>query len=152
MSFSLRWDDIYFNVVWDISVGSSPIRSFFSSSPHFGNAGRKEEKKLEEDLKRYFSGEAVEFSFKPVGVSKFVERVLAEVLKIPYGSTRTYSEIARTLKTSPRAVGQAVKRNPLPVLIPCHRVVSVRGIGGYTVMGTLNLKIKEKLLKLEGTL
>ncbi len=149
MSFSLRWDDIYFNVVCSNGL---PVKSFFSPSPHFGDAETREERDLKESLERYFSGEAVEFNFKPAGVTEFVERVLAEVSRIPYGSTRTYSEIARALKTSPRAVGQAVKRNPLPVLIPCHRVVSVNGLGGYTALRTLNLKIKEKLLRLEGVL
>ncbi len=147
MSFSLRWDDIYFNVEWD----GRPVRAFFSTSPHFGTRGEGGgERNLKKKLEEYFSGGVVEFRFSPVGVTPFTERVLAEVSKIPYGSTRSYSEIARLLGTSPRAVGQALKRNPLPVLIPCHRVVAATGIGGYTVMGELNTQIKEKLLKLEG--
>lgn len=79
----------------------------------------------------------------------FKQKVLNLTKKIPKGKVTTYGEIARALKTSPRAVGQALKRNTKPVVIPCHRVVSSDGtLGGYD--GKLNSKRKIALLKSEG--
>ncbi len=101
---------------------------------------------LKEDLERYFSGEKVDFSKYRVKIkSEFVRKVLDRVRKIGYGETVTYGDIAKELRTSPRAVGQALKANPAPVVIPCHRVVSKNGIGGYSQ----GVDIKLELLKLE---
>lgn len=69
-----------------------------------------------------------------LGVSKFDIQVLCEVLKIPKGETRSYSEIARAIgrPNASRAVGNALNRNPMPVIIPCHRVIRSDGsLGGY---------------------
>lgn len=71
--------------------------------------------------------------------------IYREVLSIPYGSTVTYGEIARRAGTSPRMVGLAMKRNPTPLFIPCHRVVSRTGIGGFTP----SVEIKRMLIDLE---
>ncbi|MBF0624741.1 MAG: methylated-DNA--[protein]-cysteine S-methyltransferase [Magnetococcales bacterium] len=76
------------------------------------------------------------------------QRVWAVLATIPPGTTRTYGSLARMLKSSPRAVGQAVGANPLPILIPCHRVVAVRGMGGYSGRG--GVESKRRLLLLEG--
>ncbi|MCS7215302.1 MAG: methylated-DNA--[protein]-cysteine S-methyltransferase [Thermodesulfovibrio sp.] len=84
----------------------------------------------------YFRGEltAFSYSFNIKHVSDFDKRVLELIGKIPYGKTVTYSWIAKRLNTSPRAVGQALKRNPLPIIIPCHRVIKSDGtIGGYSL-------------------
>lgn len=72
-------------------------------------------------------------------------RVYREVQKIPYGRTATYGEIAARIGTHPRVVGQAMCRNPTPLLIPCHRVVAKSGIGGFTP----SVEIKEALHALE---
>lgn len=84
-------------------------------------------------------------------VTPFQEKVLQQLQLIPYGETRSYGEIAKILKTSPRAVGNACRNNPLPIIIPCHRVVAANGIGGYdgASSGKL-LDIKRHLLMLEG--
>ena len=86
-----------------------------------------------------------------LNVTPFQGKVLKQLQKIPYGETRTYGEIAKILKTSPRAVGNACRNNPLPIIIPCHRVVAANGIGGYdgARSGSL-LKIKRQLLENEG--
>jgi methylated-DNA-[protein]-cysteine S-methyltransferase len=84
-------------------------------------------------------------------VTSFQEKVLNQLILIPYGETKTYGDIAKKLKTSPRAVGNACRRNPIPIVIPCHRVVASKGLGGYsgaTEGETQN--IKRNLLKLEG--
>ncbi|RME33802.1 MAG: methylated-DNA--[protein]-cysteine S-methyltransferase [Gammaproteobacteria bacterium] len=64
-------------------------------------------------------------------VSAFQARLRRALLAIPPGQTRTYGDLARQLGSSPRAVGQACRANPVPILVPCHRVVSARGDGGY---------------------
>jgi len=66
-------------------------------------------------------------------------------MKIPYGEIRTYKEIAEKLETSPRAVGRALAKNPIAVLIPCHRVVGKNSLGGYS----WGIELKRALLKLE---
>lgn len=76
----------------------------------------------------------------------FQEQVLAVVKQIPRGKVTTYGSIAKKLKTSPRAVGQALKRNKHTIEIPCHRVVRSDGtLGGYS-----GRQSKETLLKGEG--
>ncbi len=76
----------------------------------------------------------------------FQKAVWKEVRKIPYGEVRTYGWIARMVGTSPRAVGMAMRRNHLPIYIPCHRVVAKRGIGGFSP----GSEWKIFLLELEG--
>ncbi len=72
-------------------------------------------------------------------------RIYHAVQKIPYGSTDTYGEIAQEVGTVPRVVGQAMARNPTPLVIPCHRVVAADGIGGFSP----SVEIKEELLAME---
>lgn len=84
-------------------------------------------------------------------VTPFQEKVLNQLVLIPYGETRTYGEIAQKLKTSPRAVGNACRRNPIPIVIPCHRVVASKSLGGYSGATEGETQdIKRHLLKLEG--
>ena len=84
-------------------------------------------------------------------VTPFQEKVLNQLILIPYGETKTYGEIAKKLKTSPRAVGNACRRNPIPIVIPCHRVVASKGLGGYSGATEGETQdIKRHLLKLEG--
>ncbi len=80
------------------------------------------------------------------GATEFQRRVLGVVAGIPYGETRSYSWVAERVGGSPRAVGQALARNPCPLLIPCHRGVGKDGrMGGYTG----GVALKRKLLELE---
>ena len=103
-------------------------------------------------LKEYFNGVRKVFDI-PLDIrgSDFQKKVWAELLKIPYGRTVSYKFIAERLgdvKTI-RAVGKANGANPLPVIIPCHRIINTDGsLGGYSG----GLGIKKKLLKLEGCL
>ena len=80
----------------------------------------------------------------------FQKKVWIELTKIPYGKTISYLELAKRIgrPKSVRAVANAVGANPLPIQIPCHRVIASNGtIGGYS----LGVKMKIKLLKLEGS-
>jgi methylated-DNA-[protein]-cysteine S-methyltransferase len=107
---------------------------------------------VERQFKGYFSGGSSEFSI-PINLhgTDFQKRVWRLMLMIKPGEVRTYGDIARELDSSPRAVGSACRSNPTPVIVPCHRVVSSNGIGGFA--GTTSgryLKIKRWLLEHEG--
>lgn len=100
------------------------------------------------DLDRYFHGEPVTFQW-PISFigSPFQIRVWTELQNIPYGELSTYKKIAAALDSQAyRAVGQAVKKNPVIIAVPCHRVLGTHGFGGYSA----GLNIKRLLLELEG--
>ncbi|MFO7880971.1 MAG: methylated-DNA--[protein]-cysteine S-methyltransferase [Kosmotogaceae bacterium] len=96
-----------------------------------------EEKNVEpftSQFKEYLAGNRRKFDLEyNLKVSKFAHRVLSITKKIPYGKTMTYGQIAKILGKpgAARAVGQALKINPIPVVIPCHRVISKKGFGGF---------------------
>ncbi|MBF0137201.1 MAG: methylated-DNA--[protein]-cysteine S-methyltransferase [Magnetococcales bacterium] len=92
-------------------------------------------------LDRYARGEPcpMDLPLQPAGTS-FQKRVWKTLLEIPQGEVRTYGQVADLLDTAPRAIGQAVGANPIPVLIPCHRVVAAQGLGGYSGVGGVNSK------------
>ena len=94
-----------------------------------------------DQLHAYFDGALVTFDLPlaPLGTA-FRLKVWDALRAIPFGATRTYGEIARDVGGSPRAVGQANRHNPLPILIPCHRVVARDGIGGFTAEGGMQTK------------
>lgn len=81
----------------------------------------------------------------------FQQRVWSALQAIPPGAVLTYGELARQLDTAARAIGGACRSNPIPILIPCHRVVSRHGLGGYAGAVTGDpLAIKRWLLRHEG--
>ena len=96
----------------------------------------------------YFDGSRRDFDLPlaPAG-SPFRTRVWAALREIPYGETRTYGDLAAALGSAERAVGQANGANPIPILIPCHRVVAGNGLGGYS--GGDGPATKRALLALE---
>ncbi len=99
-------------------------------------------------LHAYFDGELQVFdlALSPAG-TPYQRKVWQALCAIPTGTTRTYAEIARMVGGSPRAVGGANGRNPIPIIIPCHRVVATTGLGGYS--GGDGLPTKRFLLALE---
>ena len=96
----------------------------------------------------YFDGERRDFDLPvaPRGTD-FQQRVWRALCDIPYGETRSYAQIADTLQSAARAVGQANASNPIPIIVPCHRVLATGGIGGYS--GGDGLPTKRLLLDLE---
>lgn len=102
-----------------------------------------------EEIRAYLDGKLTRFTV-PVDLTAagFNREVLQAVKRIPYGETLTYGEIAAKLgrPKAARAVGNANRLNPVPLIIPCHRVVSTQGPGGFG--GTPQLK--KRLLRLEG--
>ena len=101
------------------------------------------------ELEGYFAGERTAFDVPmELDGTAFQRDVWAELTRIGYGETITYGELARRVgrPKGPRAVGQANGRNPIPIIVPCHRVLASDGIGGYGG----GLKVKRTLLALEG--
>ena len=106
-------------------------------------------KRAVKQLNAYFDGmlEAFDLPLNPAGTA-FHKRVWKIMLKIPYGQTLTYGAIAKRLDASARAVGTACGRNPISIIIPCHRVTGAAGLGGYS--GDGGADTKTALLTLEG--
>ena len=106
-------------------------------------------KNIKSQLNEYFSGKRQNFYIKtnPKG-TPFQKRVWQELQKIPYGETKSYSDIAQLIarKNAQRAVGSACNKNPILIIIPCHRVISKYGTLGGFACGT---DIKTRLLNVE---
>jgi methylated-DNA-[protein]-cysteine S-methyltransferase len=137
MSGSCRFGLWHIQVLWE---GDVVNRVRFSNEPVAGMVPAA--------ITRYLAGKATDLgTLRSAAIEEDLQyfRIYREVQKIPYGSTSTYGEIAVKLSTSPRLVGLAMKRNPTPLLIPCHRVVAKDGLGGFTP----DIGIKEQLQALE---
>jgi len=102
-----------------------------------------------EQLVAYFEGHLTEFDLPlDVKASAFQRDVCDAMLAIPFGETRTYGDLARDLGAPAQAIGGACGGNPIPVIIPCHRVLGASGLGGYSGDGGIETKVW--LLKHEG--
>jgi len=104
-------------------------------------------------LERYLGDPHLVFDFHSQAIgTEFQQRVWQALQQIPVGTTRTYGEVAKALKSSAQAVGNACRANPRPLLVPCHRVVAANGVGGF--MGQREggeIGIKQALLNHERT-
>ncbi|MFD1513295.1 methylated-DNA--[protein]-cysteine S-methyltransferase [Halomarina rubra] len=104
---------------------------------------------LREQVEGYERGERETFDCAVAYPDDFTGRVMRAMSAIPFGETRTYGDLAADLDTAPVAVGGACGRNPLPLVVPCHRVVAADGsLGGYSASG--GLATKRRLLDHEG--
>jgi len=102
-----------------------------------------------DQLRAYFDGELKNFDLPlQVGGSDFQRAVCDAMSAIPFGETRTYGDIARDLGGAAQPVGNACGANPIPVIIPCHRVLGANGLGGFSGAGGVETKVA--LLKHEG--
>ncbi|WP_423744995.1 methylated-DNA--[protein]-cysteine S-methyltransferase (plasmid) [Haladaptatus sp. SPP-AMP-3] len=97
----------------------------------------------------YAAGERRSFDLTVDYPDSFTGRVMAAMADVPRGETRTYGDIADELDTAPIAVGQACGRNPVPLVVPCHRIVGANGLGGYSGGRGERLGLKKRLLDLE---
>ena len=122
----------------------------------WGHAGNSQTSSLlaqaRDQLNAYFDGRLTGFDLplQPKG-SSFQRAVWEALKRIPYGTTKAYGDIAKAVHNAPRAVGGACGRNPIPIIIPCHRVLGKGGrLGGYS--GGQGIETKKRLLRLEGCL
>jgi methylated-DNA-[protein]-cysteine S-methyltransferase len=104
-------------------------------------------------LSKYFDGETVSFSSIPIdvsGMTEFQQKVYAGARKIGYGKVVKYGDLAKAIGSAGafRAVGGALGKNPVPIVVPCHRIMAANGIGGFSAPG--GTTTKKVLLKLEG--
>ena len=125
-----------------------------------GSAGAAEASKeiaaVIADITRYLAGERIDFSAVPVdldGVDPFRRKLYETMRAIPFGGTTTYGALAKQVgrvdAEAARDVGTAMGRNPIPIVVPCHRVLAAGGkLGGFSAYG--GIATKEKLLALEG--
>jgi methylated-DNA-[protein]-cysteine S-methyltransferase len=109
--------------------------------------------RIESEIREYFEGKRTDLRDVPVDLSKctpFERRVYEATRQIPFGKVATYGQIAKAIghPNAQRAVGNALGKNPIGVVIPCHRVVAADSLGGFTG----GLEYKKKLLRLEGVL
>jgi methylated-DNA-[protein]-cysteine S-methyltransferase len=113
---------------------------------HFGKTGPTGP--IHPLIRRYLMGQEVDLTGIASPADESAGKTAAiyrAVRKVGYGEVATYGEIADLVGTAPRAVGQAMARNPTPLVIPCHRIVSKHGIGGFTP----SVEIKRDLLAME---
>jgi methylated-DNA-[protein]-cysteine S-methyltransferase len=110
-----------------------------------------QDNEIQRQFKEYWLNADVPINIKLLRQgSAYRHKVWAELCKIPFGETMTYSALAGKIGSSARAVGNACRDNPYPVIIPCHRVVSVSGMGGYCGQTEGDfIAIKYKLLTFE---
>ncbi|MEE8379775.1 MAG: methylated-DNA--[protein]-cysteine S-methyltransferase [Gammaproteobacteria bacterium] len=122
------------------------------TSPSKKSINKMLKKEVVTALDNYFESGLFEdeISLCPDG-TRFQKRVWQALKRIPLGTVKTYGDVAKELKTSSRAVGQACRRNNIPIFIPCHRVVAARGIGGF-MGGYRHVERKRWLLQHEGIL
>ncbi|MGH8582163.1 MAG: methylated-DNA--[protein]-cysteine S-methyltransferase [Gammaproteobacteria bacterium] len=100
-----------------------------------------------EQLRAYFRDPSFRFSLRlALEGTEFERRVWAALRRIPAGTTVTYGTLAIRLGSAPRAVGRACGANPVPIVIPCHRVVAADGLGGYMGANEHGLDVKRWLL------
>lgn len=109
-------------------------------------------RRIAEALAAYFKDPEYRFDLplSPAGTS-YQQQVWNALSHIPAGQTRCYGDIAAQLRSAPRAVGQACRRNPIPIVVPCHRVIARAGAGGYSgARSGPEMDIKFWLLRHEG--
>jgi methylated-DNA-[protein]-cysteine S-methyltransferase len=140
--------------ICEISFGRSGRETFLQALRNRGFEPLEDQQAIEivaAQLREYFGGrrQAFDLTVDLTGVTPFTRDVLKAAASIPFGSLLTYRDLARTIgrPNATRAVGNALGRNPIPVVVPCHRIVrSDHSLGGYTG----GLDIKERLLSIEG--
>lgn len=134
---------------WELEIWSKSCLGSVARMTEGGN----DVKSVLDQLSEYFAGERREFDTPVtfIGGTPFQRKVWQELLKIPYGEVRTYKDIAREIgmPKAVRAVGGANNKNPISIIVPCHRVI---GSNGALVGYGGGLDKKEYLLKLEGYL
>ncbi len=137
-------------MIYLLFSGRSLIEVSFSKPPDTAYRKGAAPKKFIKELQSYFSGADTEFrqEIKLIKGTDFEQRVWLSIRDIPFGETRSYKWVAEKVGSpaAVRAVGQALSKNPIPIILPCHRVVESSGsIGGYSP----GVNKKVRLLEME---
>ena len=135
-----------------VILGREEFKRYLSSLNGAKPIEGGEAEKSGREVQLYLEGKIKEFQSR-LDLSSgtpFQISVWKELLKIPYGKVKTYGEIAKKVGNprAARAVGNALGSNPIPIIIPCHRVVATNGLGGYSC----GIRIKKRLLQTEGVI
>jgi len=135
-----RKEDVLFKIKKELKCSN-----FFEENKGWENLIQK--------IKDYFTGKKIDFTDYQLNLdnyTNFQKKVLQTVRKIPYGETRSYKEAAEAAgyPRAYRVVGNTMRNNPIPLIIPCHRVIKSNGqLGGFSAEG--GIKLKQKMLDLE---
>jgi methylated-DNA-[protein]-cysteine S-methyltransferase len=105
---------------------------------------------VRQQVREYTRGDRRAFDLEVRYPDDFTGRVMRAMAAIPYGETRTYGELAASVDSGAVAIGGACGRNPVPLVVPCHRVVAADGLGGFSAAG--GPALKRRLLEHEGAL
>lgn len=135
-----------------IFFGERGFRDYLESAGAAGLSEGGAAHDMASELALYFEGKLLRFG-TPIDISEgtpFQQSVWKKLLDVPYGELTTYRDLAENVgrPAAARAVGNAVGANPIPIVIPCHRVVASNGLGGYSG----GIEIKKDLLRIEGAL
>lgn len=117
-----------------IAIGAGGVRAvdFVDDRVALKSGGDALSREVVRQLRAYFDDPGWVFTLPLCAVgTMYRRRVWAALCRIPAGQTRSYGQLAAELDSAPRAVGGACRSNPLPVIVPCHRVVAAGGIGGF---------------------
>lgn len=107
------------------------------------------EAEIRAQVEAYLAGDRREFDLPVEIPDGFTGDVMRSMVATPYGETKQYGDVADEIESAPVAVGGACGRNPLPIVVPCHRIVGADGIGGYTLGDGQCPSLKAELLALE---
>ncbi|MEP2532071.1 methylated-DNA--[protein]-cysteine S-methyltransferase [Shimia sp.] len=125
-----------------VEEGGAIVRLDWGGTPEPSPEGSELLREAKRQLSAYFSDERAPFDLPlRVAGSAFQKAVCDAMLAIPLGDTRTYGEIAKDLGAMPQAVGQACGGNPIPIIIPCHRVMGAKGLTGFSGAGGVESKV-----------
>lgn len=153
-------EDDRFDAVVHLPFGAVGVRTQADAIAEIAFlTGAVRERRAIDELARRAVGELIAYCDDPshridlplaISGTEFQRRVWSEICRIPCGATRSYGDLARTLGSAARAVGQACGDNRFPLAIPCHRVVAAAGIGGFShSAGGVHERIKRWLIQHE---
>ncbi len=136
--------------VSNVIIGEKGVNSFLNEISQYRIVEGGAAEEMAQEIALYLDGRINKFDteIKLGSGTPFQRAVWKRLLDIPYGEVITYKELAECIgrPNSARAVGNAVGANPIPIVIPCHRVLAANGLGGYAS----GIHIKKDLLKIEG--
>jgi len=137
----------------EIDIDDEKIKAIkLNSNKFLSKSKTKLGQKITEQFKSYFNNASFEFDLPLVQKgSEHQNKVWKALREIPPGQVLTYGALAKKIGSSARAIGNACRNNPIPIIVPCHRIVAAKDIGGFSgAQEGVLLNIKRELLAHEG--